>query len=224
MKLRLFSICIILLIPVLSSHLNAQSRSTVIENKLEATFNIPLDKKDKHALSPSVRSVFSDYRDGDNISSYTGSQVELCYTYQPWSFMSFDTDVEVDFTRHGETILCAYISACPSYKYKRITFYGEFKLSSSRRLAYHDHLTDPHLNYMGGISIEAIKNVMSIKTQCTFPHSLSSNSIETYKIKVKLNLTLSRHVSLALSHDLVQDFKNTSRTHINSFSFGYRFL
>ena len=115
--------------------------------------------------------------------------------------MSFDTDVEMDFTRGGETILCAYISANPSYKYKRITFYGELKLSSSRRLAYHDHLTDPHLNYMGGISIEAIKNVMSIKAQCTFPHNLADNNIENYKIKIKLNLTLTQHISLALAHD-----------------------
>ncbi|MBR4403426.1 MAG: hypothetical protein IKT29_07875 [Flavobacteriales bacterium] len=224
MKLRLFSLCIILLLTLLPLYTYAQSRSTVIENRLEAAFNIPLGKNDRHALSPSVRSVFSDHRDGDNIASFTGSQVELCYSYKPWSFMSFDADVEMDFTRGGETIFCAYVSAKPRYKYKRLSVYGEFKLSSNRRLTYHDHLTDPHLNYMAGMSIDAIKNVMTISAQCTIPHSLTENALEKYKIKLKLNLTLSDHIGLGLSHELVQDFKNTSRTHINTFSFGYSFL
>ena len=203
---------------------SSDTRSKSIENKLGAEFNIPLGKNGKHILSPSIRSVFSDHRKSDNISSYTGNEVELCYTYSPWSFMSFSADAEVDFTRGGETILCAYLSANPKYTYKRFTVYGEFKFSSSRRMSYHDHLTDPHFNYMAGVKVEAIKDVMSISAQCTFPHNIQDNSIEKYKLKLKLNITLSSHIYLALSHEVAQDFKNIERTHINNFTFGYNFL
>lgn len=196
-------------------------RDRTVETKIGIDFHFILGKGKKMSLNPSVRSVFSDSRSDEKMTSYQGLENELCYSFNLLKWLVLNADIELDVHGKGSTEFCYYFSAAPSYKYKRLSFFGELKLSNNRNLSYYDKAPTHYFKYIVGIGYQLVENLISLSAKATFPHNIKTNSFEKVQVKLFLLVILTNHFSFNASYQQTMDFNNTSTTYTPAFNVVY---
>ena len=117
---------------------DAGENSSVVETKVGACLNWNFGKEGQYLLSPSLRSVHNNRKEGSEWTGYRGMAAELYFSMPLLKYLQFFADVELDLNREAASHLTFFTGVGSSYSFGRFSVYGEFRYSSDRSLNYID--------------------------------------------------------------------------------------
>ena len=149
----------------------------VVETKVGVCLNWNFGKDRQYLLSPSIRSVHNNRKEGSEWTGYRGMAAEVYFSMPLWKYLQFFADVELDMNREATSHLTFFMAdRSPYFKYK--------------------------IN--GGVWI--LEDIWKLTLQATLPHSLSQNAITGISVEGISQFTLGAHFGLKCSFEWSDTF------------------
>ena len=185
---------------------DAGENSSVVETKVGACLNWNFGKEGQYLLSPSLRSVHNNRKEGSEWTGYRGMAAELYFSMPLLKYLQFFADVELDLNREAASHLTFFTGVGSSYSFGRFSVYGEFRYSSDRSLNYIDADRSPYFKYKINGGVWILEDIWKLTLQATLPHSLSQNAITGISVEGISQFTLGAHFGLKCSFEWSDTF------------------
>lgn len=178
----------------------------VVETKVGVCLNWNFGKDRQYFLSPSIRSVHNNRKEGSEWTGYRGMAAEVYFSMPLWKYLQFFADVELDMNREATSHLTFFTGVGGTYSFGRFSVYGEFRYSSDRSLNYIDADRSPYFKYKINGGVWILEDIWKLTLQATLPHSLSQNAITGISVEGISQFTLGAHFGLKCSFEWSDTF------------------